>query len=116
MSKTTDRVEGDEVKGKKRLKRVLIPVLTLVVVIAITVGIYLVFGRHPERLAELKNYAYWGAFLISLIGNATVILPGAVLPILSAIGIVLYPVTGPFGPIAIGLVGGIGAAMGEMTG
>jgi len=116
MSKTTDQVKGDEVKGEKRLKRVLIPVLTLLVVIAITVGIYLVYGRHPERLAELKNYAYWGAFLISLIGNATVILPGAVLPILSVIGIGLYPATGPIGPIIVGLAGGIGAAMGEITG
>jgi len=98
------------------LKKNFIPILTLLFVIAITVGIYLVFGRHPERLLELKNYAYWGAFLISLIGNATVILPGAVLPILSAIGVVLYPVTGPSGPIIVGLIGGVGAAIGEMTG
>ena len=116
MSKTTDRVQEGEVQGKKRLKRVLIPVLTLVVVIAITVGIYLVYGRHLEKLAELKNYAYWGAFLISLVGNATVILPAAVLPILSAIGIFLYPGTGPIGPIMVGLAGGVGAAIGEMTG
>ena len=116
MSKTTDRGEGDEVKGEKRLKRVLIPVLTLIVVIAITVGIYLVFGRHAERLAELKNYGYLGAFLISLIGNATVILPGAVLPILSAVGIFIYPVSGLAGPVIVGLAGGAGAAIGEITG
>ncbi len=106
----------DKMDKRDWLKKRFIPLLTLLLVIAITVGIYLVYGRHPERLAELKNYAYWGAFLISLIGNATVILPGAVLPILSAIGIVLYPVAGPIGPIIVGLVGGIGAAMGEMTG
>ena len=103
--------------GKEHwLKKNFIPILMLLFVIAITVGIYFVYGRHPERLFELKNYAYWGAFLISLIGNATVILPGAVLPILSTIGVVLYPVTGPSGPIIVGLVGGIGAAIGEMTG
>ncbi len=103
--------------GKEHwLKKNFIPILMLLFVIAITVGIYLVYGRHPERLLELKNYAYWGAFLVSLIGNATVILPGAVLPILSTIGVVLYPVTGPSGPIIVGLVGGIGAAIGEMTG
>jgi len=103
--------------GKEHwLKKNFIPILMLLFVIAITVGIYFVYGRHPERLLELKNYAYWGAFLISLIGNATVILPGAVLPILSTIGVVLYPVTGPSGPIIVGWVGGIGAAIGEMTG
>ena len=116
MSNIISHNQQARVKKVGRLRKNFIPLLTLLLVIAITVGIYLVFGRHPERLAELKNYAYWGAFLISLIGNATVILPGAVLPILSAIGIVLYPVTGPIGPIMVGLAGGIGAGMGEMTG
>ena len=116
MSQTTDRVREGGVRRGGWLKRRLIPILTIILVIAITVGIYLVYGRHPERLAELKNYAYWGAFLISLIGNATVILPGAVLPILSAIGIVLYPVTGAVGPVFVGLAGGIAAAIGEITG
>ncbi len=93
----------------------LIPVLTLLLVIAISVTLFF-YGRNPETVAQLEKYRYLGAFLISLIGNATVILPGAVLPILSAIGIVLYPTTGPLGPIIVGLVGGIGAAIGELTG
>ena len=98
------------------LKKKLIPLLTLLFVIAITVGIFLVYVRHPERLTEFKDYVYWGAFLISLIGNAAVILAAPVLPILATIGVVLYPDTGPVGPIIVGLVGGAGAAIGEMTG
>jgi len=116
MSKTTDKAKIKGTRGWERLKRSAIPVLTIILVIVITVGIYLVYGRHPEKLAELKNYAYSGAFLISLVGNATVILPGAVLPILSAIGIFLYPGTGPIGPIIVGLAGGAGAGIGEITG
>ena len=113
-----DKTNNDNKPVEKRnwLRRNSIPILSIILVIAITVGIYLIYGRHPERLAELKNYAYWGAFLISLIGNATLILPGAVLPILSTIGIVLYPATGPVGPIFVGLAGGIAAAIGETTG
>ncbi len=88
----------------------------MTIAIAITTGIYLVYGQHPERLAELKNYVYLGAFLVSVLGNATIILPGAVLVILTEIGVVLYPVTGPVGPIMVGLVGGGGAAIGEITG
>jgi len=106
----------DKPVEKNWLKRNLIPILTIILVIAVTASIYLVYGRHPERLVELKNYVYWGAFLISVIGNATIILPGAVLLILSQIGIVLYPVTGPVGPIIVGLAGGAGAAIGEITG
>ena len=116
MNQAAGRIKEDGAGGEGWVKRRLIPILTIVLVIAITVGIYFVYGRHPERLAELKNYVYWGAFLISVIGNATIILPGAVLLILSQIGIVLYPVTGPAGPIIVGLAGGTGAAIGEITG
>ncbi len=105
---------GDGVPS--RLKRRFVFLLTLLLVIAITVGLYLIYGRHPERLVELRTHLYWGAFLISVIGNATIILPGAVLVILSNIGTLLYGVVGLSGPIIVGLVGGAGAAIGEITG
>jgi len=116
MSRTNDRVEDGWAKRREWLKRKLVPVLTLILVIAIAAGIYLVYGRHPERLTALENYTYGGVFLISLIGNAAVIVAVPVLPIFLAIGIVLYPATGPVGPIIVGLAGGAGAGIGEATG
>ncbi|MFC1903413.1 YqaA family protein [Chloroflexota bacterium] len=98
------------------LKRRLVFFLALLLVIAITVGLHLVYGLHPERLEGFKSHFYWGAFLVSIIGNATIILPGAVLVILSNIGLLIYPVLGLIGPIIVGLVGGAGAAIGEITG
>ncbi len=103
-------------RKRDRLRNKIIPILALLLVIAVMVGIFYFYRRYPDRIVELKNYAYGGAFLISLIGNATIILPGAVLLILSDIGAVLYPVTGPVGPIIVGLAGGAGAAIGEITG
>jgi len=94
------------------LKKRLIPLLTLLLVIAITVGIFLL----RERVDELGSYGYWGAFLISMTFNAAIILAAPVLPILCAMGIALYPTTGPVGPIIVGLAGGAGAGIGEMTG
>ena len=105
-----------EIGKGERLKKKLIPLLTLLFVIAITVGIFYFYQQYPGRLDELKAYGYWGAFLISLFGNAAVILAAPVLPILATIGVVIYPVTGPVGPIIVGLVGGAGAGIGEMTG
>ena len=84
--------------------------------IGIVVAIYLTFIRHPERYDNLREYVYLGAFLISLIGNASVILPLAVLGTLTAIGVAIVPMTGVSGPILIGLVGGLGAGIGEITG
>ena len=116
MNPVTNQATPGEVKRGEWVRKKLIPILTLILVIAITASIYLVYGHHLERLAELKDYVYWGAFLISLVGNATIILPGTVLPVLSAIGAFLYPATGPVGPIMVGLAGGTGAAIGEITG
>lgn len=103
-------------KRKSLIKRALLLTLAIVVVIAITVTIQLLYGRHPERLLRLQNYVYAGAFLISVIGNATIFFPGAVLVMLANIGLVLYPTTGIWGPVLVGLAGGAGAALGEMTG
>jgi membrane protein YqaA with SNARE-associated domain len=117
MSNAISHGEQAEVEKRGRLREKIAPLLTLLLVIAISVSLLLYFVRNPERVAGLQNYGYLGAFLISLIGNATVLLfPAAVLPMLAAIGVVLYPVTGPVGPVSVGLVGGVGAGIGEIVG
>lgn len=62
-----------------------------------------------ERLAGLAAYGYVGIFLVSLLGNATVILPApSILAVLAGGGI--------FNPIVVGLTAGVGEALGELTG
>ena len=96
------------VRRGERVRKRIIPVLTLLLVIAITVGIFY-FYQRPGRIDELKAYGYLGAFLISLTFNATVILPAGNILIISAFGAVLPSAT------VVGLVGGAGAAIGEIT-
>ena len=98
------------------IKRRLLPALSLAAVIAIAVTVYLTFGLHPERLASFQQWVYGGAFLISLIGNASVVLPVAVMVILAGIGSTVLPAYGLAGPILVGLAGGAGAGLGEITG
>jgi len=108
----TDEAER---KPQKR-NRWWLPVLALLLSVGAMVVIFFTFGRHPARLAELESFVYPGAFLISLIGNATLFLPGAVLVLLSGIGGAQYQVVGLSGPILVGLAGGAGAALGESAG
>jgi len=109
MSKVTDRVkEGGAKEGW--LKRRLIPILALLLVIAISIGIFYFYKNYPGKIDELKAYGYLGAFLISLTFNATVILPAGNILVLSALGAILPSAT------MVGLVGGAGAAIGEITG
>ena len=75
--------------------------------VGITVGIVLLRRYiHPH---ELKQYGYFGLFLISLIGNATVILPVPSFAVAFAMG-------GMLNPLGVGVVSGLGATIGEMTG
>jgi len=100
---------------KAWLKKRLIPLLGLILVLAISVALFF-FGRNPELIAKLEGYRYFGAFLISLIGNASILLPGIVLPILTGLGVIFYPVSGLGGVVMVGLAGGVGAAIGEIVG
>jgi len=100
-------------KADKRdwIKKKFIPLLALLLVITITVGIIYFYKNYPDRVDQLKSYGYLGAFLISLTLNATVILPAGNILIISAFGAVPT-----LSPVMVGLVGGAGAAMGEITG
>ncbi|MDI6815281.1 MAG: VTT domain-containing protein [Dehalococcoidales bacterium] len=79
--------------------------LTLLLVIALSVGIFL----FKDKVAELGKYGYFGAFLVTLIQNTTVILPIPGVPVF-ALGAVLPS------PTMVGIAGGTGAVIGEITG
>lgn len=107
---------GEETKSPSWVQTRLLPILSICFVIGIVVLIYMVFVKDPARFEMLQKYVYLGAFLISLIGNASVIFPLAVLGGLIAIATTLLPTTGITGPLLIGLAGGAGAGLGEITG
>ncbi len=90
--------------GKERLKGKAIPILALCFVIVISVGIVL----YLDRIAEIGYYSYPGVFLISMIWNSTVIVP---IPSFW----IYYPLGSIFFPPLLGLAGGAGAAIGELT-
>ena len=110
MSKIIGDGEKAGVEKRGQLKKKLIPLLTLLLVIAITIGIVYFYRHYPGRIDELKVYGYLGAFLISLTLNATVILPAGNVLVISALGAILPSAT------VVGLAGGAGAAIGEITG
>ena len=92
------------------LKKRAIPTVTLLLVIAIMAGVFYVYKNYPARIEELKAFGYLGAFLISLILNATVVLPAGNILVIATLGEALPSAT------LVGLAGGIGAAIGETTG
>jgi len=77
--------------------------------ILFAIGITTVIFLLRDHLAALEHFAYLGAFLIMLVGNATLILPVPGLIFVFALG-------GTLNPLLVGLAGGVGAALGELTG
>ena len=75
------------------------------VVIAITLAI-IIWG---DEVKNLPIYGYPAIFIISVLGNATVVFPAPSYLVVFAAGSTLDP-------IGIGIVAGLGGALGELTG
>lgn len=109
MNETTNDKPTGVGKGSWFRQRV-IPVLVLLFIVAIVVVILSLYRTHPEKLEELQQFGYLGVFVISIILNATLVLPAGNFIIIAALGGVLPSAT------LVGLIGGLGAAIGEITG
>ena len=82
-----------------------ISVSILIVSVALSVGI-LFIPLDPDDLAV---YGYGGVFLITLLGAATLFIPGPTM-------IATFVVGSMLNPILVALVAGLGSAIGESTG
>ena len=80
-------------------------ILAFVVAIAITVFIF----SLRDKIEQLAGYGYPSIFLLSLLANATIIIPAPAIAFSFAFGAV-------FNPLGVALAAGIGAAIGEITG
>ena len=82
-------------------------VIALLISVGVTFYVYATFGR--EQLQQFQDYGYFGIFMTSLIGNASIALP---IPSL----FFTFVGGGTFNWVIVGLVSGIGEALGESTG
>ncbi|MBC7235899.1 MAG: VTT domain-containing protein [Chloroflexi bacterium] len=74
-----------------------------------SVGITTVIFFFRDQIASLYSFGYLGILIISILGNATIILPVPSLAVTFAGG-------GVFNPLYVGLIAGLGEPLGELTG
>jgi uncharacterized membrane protein YdjX (TVP38/TMEM64 family) len=74
-----------------------------------SVGLTLLIFHYRTQLSHFSSYSYLGLFVVSLVGNATVLLP---VPSLAA----TFVAGSIFNPVLAGFVSGAGMAVGELTG
>jgi len=92
------------------LKKRILYVVGLLLVIAIITAVGIVYAKNPKFFEELEGYGYAGIFVISVVLNATIIIPISVMAIVSSMGALLPS------PLLVGIIAGVGAGIGEMTG
>ena len=81
----------------------------LILVVAVSAGVLYLTAQYRHELAQLGRAGLLGLFVVSILGNATVIIPAPSFVMACAGGTL-------FGPIQSGIVSGLGAGLGELTG
>lgn len=88
-------------------RTLLLRILSLLAVIAISVFVYSIRNQASVLIA----LGYPGVFIISLLANATVLLPAPGVAVVFTMGGMSI-----FNPLIVGIVAGIGSGIGELSG
>jgi membrane protein YqaA with SNARE-associated domain len=100
---------GGPILPKENRWRKALPILArvgaLLLVIGLTVGIYLL----RDQAKWLASLGYVGIFLLSILANATIILPAPGVAFVFGLG-------AGYNPLLVALAAGVGAAIGELSG
>jgi membrane protein YqaA with SNARE-associated domain len=80
-----------------------------VIVILLIAGVSFWLAVNPEWVTRFGRWGYVGAFMISLLASATIVLPAPGIAVVIAMSTALDPVL-------LGIVAGVGSAFGEMSG
>ena len=83
----------------------ILKILFLIISIAISAVIII----NKDKFVNLHGYGYLGIFLISVLGNATIIIPAPVILTAFVGGSI-------FNPFLVGVITALGATIGELTG
>jgi uncharacterized membrane protein YdjX (TVP38/TMEM64 family) len=85
-------------------------------VLLLLTGFAIAFFYFSANLESLKSYGYAGLFLINIIGAASILLPSPAAASVFAAGALLEDFLGVPAFIWVGLVAGLGEAIGEFSG
>lgn len=83
----------------------LLSILILIVSVALSISVFFL----PLNPDDLATYGYVGVFIVTLLGAATLFIPGPTMIATFAVGAMLNP-------MIVALVAGLGSAIGESTG
>ena len=102
MATETDQPSEQKKPNRQTISRI----VALLFVIAIT--IYILY-MPEEQVDRFEDWGYVGIFLLSILANATVIIPAPGL-------LIVFSMAAKFDPLWVGVAAGLGATLGELSG
>jgi membrane protein DedA with SNARE-associated domain len=102
----------DKLKGALKRREYLVGILgiTLTVVLLVAVVCYW------REIKQMAHYGYLGAFIISVLGGATILAPIPNTPVVFALGAIMKPSFAPYlGPVFVGAAAGLGETVGNLS-
>ncbi|MGB7539335.1 MAG: VTT domain-containing protein [Anaerolineales bacterium] len=105
MTDSTGVIPPPKENSRRKVLPILARVSTILLVIGLTVGIYLL----RDQAKWLASLGYVGIFLLSILANATIILPAPGVAFVFGMGAI-------YNPLLVALAAGAGAAIGELSG
>lgn len=96
---------NDQAPVKANPAQKIMRIAAFIVALAITVAV----AVARDQLAQMPLLTYPAVFIVSILGNASVLLPAPVF-------VVVFVAGQTMDPLAVGIIAGLGAAIGEMTG
>jgi len=90
---------------KSKRRTTILRIISLLAVVAISVWVFSI----RNQASELAVFGYPGIFIISILANATVLLPAPGVAVVFTMG-------GILNPFILGIVAGVGSAIGELSG
>jgi membrane protein YqaA with SNARE-associated domain len=99
----------DHTAGKSKIKSSKIPVILGIAGVVVTILMAAAIIIFKDWVQDLRQYGYMGAFFISILGGATIIIPVPMLAVVFALGGAMH------GPFQVAMVG-FSAALGEYVG
>lgn len=106
LPEETQSVEG--LPLTQRIPKRTLNIIRLIVMLGV-IALTVVLVINREKIQELQAFGYPGIFLVSILANATILVPVPGVVFTSAMGAV-------FNPFWVSIAAGSGAALGELSG
>jgi membrane protein YqaA with SNARE-associated domain len=109
---TTDVIDSAASEDKSRNRSKKLAYILGIVGVLLTILMFAAIIYYGDEIGRLKQYGYIGAFIISILGGATIIIPVPMLAVVFALG---GAMTDPWSALLLAISAALGELIGALT-